>query len=138
MINFHLTDVAWIIEKNFNFKSALVIGLIQVVSLIPGVSRSGVTITAARFLNFKRVDSAKISFLLSIPALCGASFLGLWDVPNEAIEINTLVILAIILSFLFSYLTVKFFLRYLNRFSLNIFVIYRITVALILLSIIYF
>ena len=126
------------ISSNLNIKSILFIGIFQILALIPGVSRAGITITAARLLSFNRVDSGKISFLLSIPALAGASFLGLKDIPNESIEINLLVIIAIILSFLFSYLTVKFFLRYLNRFSLNIFVIYRITIALILLSIIYF
>ena len=126
------------ISSNLNIKSIIFIGMFQILALIPGVSRAGITITAARLLSFNRVDSGKISFLLSIPALAGASFLGLKDIPNESIEINLLVIIAIILSFLFSYLTVKFFLRYLNRFSLNIFIIYRITIALILLSIIYF
>ena len=126
------------ISSNLSIKSIVFIGMFQILALIPGVSRAGITITAARLLSFNRVDSGKISFLLSIPALAGASFLGLKDIPNESIEINLLVIIAIILSFLFSYLTVKFFLRYLNRFSLNIFVIYRITIALILLSIIYF
>ena len=126
------------ISSNLNIKSIVFIGMFQILALIPGVSRAGITITAARLLSFNRVDSGKISFLLSIPALAGASFLGLKDIPNESIEINLLVIIAIILSFLFSYLTVKFFLRYLNRFSLNIFVIYRITIALILFSIIYF
>lgn len=126
------------ISSNLNIKSIIFIGMFQILALIPGVSRTGITITAARLLSFNRVDSGKISFLLSIPALAGASFLGLKDIPNESIEINLLVIIAIILSFLFSYLTVKFFLRYLNRFSLNIFIIYRITIALILLSIIYF
>ena len=94
--------------------------------------------TAARFLNFNRVDSGKISFLLSIPALAGASFLGLKDVFNEPVEINYLIIIAVILSFLFSYVTVKFFLNYLNKFSLNIFVTYRISISLILFAIIYF
>ncbi len=126
------------ISSNLNIKSIIFIGMFQILALIPGVSRAGITITAARLLSFNRVDSGKISFLLSIPALAGASFLGLKDIQNESIEINLLVIIAIILSFLFSYLTVKFFLRYLNKFSLNIFVIYRITIALILLSIIYF
>ncbi len=125
-------------STNLNIKSIIFIGLFQILALIPGVSRAGITITAARFLNFNRVDSGKISFLLSIPALAGASFLGLKDISNETIEINLLVIIAIILSFLFSYLTVKFFLNYLNKFSLNIFVIYRIIIALILLLIIYF
>ena len=114
------------------------IGLFQILALIPGVSRAGITMTAARFLKFNRVDSGKISFLLSIPALAGASFLGLKDIFNEPIELNYVVAIAIILSFLFSYTTVKFFLNYLNKFSLNIFVIYRIVISLILFSIIYF
>ena len=126
------------ISTNLNIRSIIFIGLFQILALIPGVSRAGITITAARFLNFNRVDSGKISFLLSIPALTGASFLGLKDMSNETIEINLLVIITIILSFLFSYLTVKFFLNYLNKFSLNIFVIYRILIALFLLLIIYF
>ena len=126
------------ISTNLNIKSIMFIGLFQILALIPGVSRAGITMTAARFLNFNRVDSGKISFLLSIPALAGASFLGLKDVSNETIEINLLVIVAIILSFLFSYLTIKFFLNYINKFSLSIFVIYRIIIALILLLIIYF
>ena len=125
------------ISTNLDVRSILLIGLFQILALIPGVSRAGITMTAARFLNFNRVDSGKISFLLSIPALCGASFLGLWDIPSEAIEINTLIIIAIIFSFLFSYLTVKFFLNYINKFSLKIFVFYRILIGLILLSIIY-
>ena len=126
------------ISSNLNIRSILFIGLFQILALVPGVSRAGITMTAARFLNFNRVDSGKISFLLSIPALAGASFLGLKDIQNETLEINLLVIIAIVLSFLFSYITVKFFLNYLNKFSLNIFVIYRLIIALILLSIIYF
>ena len=126
------------ISTNLNFKSIIFIGLFQILALIPGVSRAGITLTAARFLNFNRVDSSKISFLLSIPALAGASFLGLKDVIYHSIEINYLIIVAVVLSFLFSYVTVKFFLIYINKFSLSIFVVYRILIALILLLIIYF
>jgi undecaprenyl-diphosphatase len=126
------------ISTNLNIKSILFIGMFQILALIPGVSRAGITITAARFLKFNRVDSSKISFLLSIPALAGASFLGLNDAFNQSIEINYSIILAIVFSFLFSYITVKFFLTYINKFSLNIFVIYRIIIALILFLIIYF
>jgi len=126
------------ISTNLNIKSIIFIGIFQILALIPGVSRAGITMTAARFLKFNRVDSGKISFLLSIPALAGASFLGLKDLSNQSIEINLIVILAVILSFLFSYMTVKFFLSYLNKFSLNIFVIYRIIISIILFTIIYF
>ena len=126
------------ISSNLSLKSIIIIGLFQILALIPGVSRAGITITVSRFLGFNRVDSGKISFLLSIPALAGASFLGLKDAFNEPIDLNYLIIIAIILAFLFSYFTVKFFLNYLNKFSLNIFVIYRIIISLILFSIIYF
>ncbi|MDA9653773.1 undecaprenyl-diphosphate phosphatase [Candidatus Pelagibacter sp.] len=129
--------VAKDISTNLNIKSIVFIGLFQILALIPGVSRAGITLTAARFLKFDRVESSKISFLLSIPALAGASFLGLKDAYNESIEINYLIVVAIILSFLFSYMTVKFFLSYINKFSLNIFVIYRIVIAIILFLIIY-
>jgi len=126
------------ISTNLNIKFIIFIGLFQILALIPGVSRAGITLTAARFLKFNRVDSSKISFLLSIPALAGASFLGLRDAIAQSIEINYLVIVSVILSFLFSYVTVKFFLSYINRFSLNIFVVYRIIISLILFLIIYF
>ena len=125
------------ISKNLNLKSIIFIGIFQILALIPGVSRAGITITAARFLNFNRVDSTKISFLLSIPALIGASSLGITDAFKETLEISYLSIIAIILSFLFSFITVKYFLKYVNNFSLNIFVIYRVFLGIILLLIIY-
>ena len=57
------------ISSNLNFQSIIFIGIFQILSLIPGVSRAGITITAARILKFNRIDSSKISFLLSIPCL---------------------------------------------------------------------
>ena len=126
------------IHTNLNIKTIIFIGMFQILALVPGVSRAGITMTAARFLKFNRVDSSKISFLLSIPALAGASFLGLKDAFNQSIEINYLIIAAVILSFLFSYMTVKFFLNYINKFSLNIFIIYRIIISFILFYIIYY
>ena len=125
------------ISYHLNLKTIFIIGLFQIFSLIPGVSRAGITITAARILKFNRVDSSKISFLLSIPALSGASFLGLKDIFEQSFEFNYLVIIAIVSSFIFSFVTVKFFLDYINKFSMNAFVIYRIIIALILFAIIY-
>ena len=125
------------ISSNLNLQSIMFISLFQILSLVPGVSRAGITITAARILKFNRLDSSKISFLLSIPALGGASFLGLKDVFSQSIEFNYLVIIAIVASFIFSFMTVKFFLIYINKFSMNAFVIYRILIALILFAIIY-
>ena len=125
------------ISTNLNFQTIFFISFFQVLSLIPGVSRAGITITAARILKFNRLDSSKISFLLSIPALTGASLIGFKDLFNQSVDFNYLIIFAIISSFIFSFLTVKFFLIYINKFSMNVFVIYRIIIALILFSIIY-
>ena len=126
------------ISTSLNIKTILFIGLFQILALVPGVSRAGITLTAARFLKFNRVDSSKIAFLLSIPALAGASFLGLKDAIQQSIELNYLLLIAITLSFIFSFITVKYFIKYVSNFSLTVFVIYRISVSLVLFLIIYF
>ena len=126
------------IGKDFNFFSAIVIGLFQILSLIPGVSRSGITITAARFLNFKRYDASKISFLLSIPTLGAVSIFGVKNIVfSESVEFSILNILSIIISFLFSYVTIKFFLKYIQKFSMNLFVVYRLFLGLTLITLYY-
>ena len=124
-------------DDDLNFKSILIIGILQIFALIPGASRSGVAITAGRFLNFDRYDSSKISFYLSIPALAGASTLGIKDAFDKGVEFNILVMFSIIFSFLFSYLTIKYFLAYVKKFNLNIFIYYRILLAGILLIVVY-
>ena len=126
------------LEKNFSYKSAIFIGLFQILSLVPGVSRSGIAITAARLLNFKRVDAAKISFLLSIPILSAVSLFGIKNmILSENIYFTKLNLVSIFLSFLFSLVTIKYFLRYIVKFNLNVFVYYRIFLALILIAIAY-
>ena len=126
------------LEKNFTYKSALLIGLFQILSLIPGVSRSGITITAARMLKFNRFDSAKISFLLSIPTLAAVSVFGLNNlIINNDINVSLVNLASVLLSFLFSFITIKFFLKYIQTFSLNLFVIYRILLGMILLILSY-
>ena len=124
-------------NENLNIKNILIIGLFQILALIPGVSRSGIVITAGRFLNFNRYDSSKISFYLSIPALAGASILGLKDIINQNLQFNILTIFAVFLSFFFSYLTIKYFLAFTKKFSLKIFVYYRIILAGLLFVIVY-
>ena len=124
-------------SSDLNFKTIFYIGLFQTLALIPGVSRAGITITIARLLKFNRYDSSKISFLLAIPALGGASVLSLKDILDQSFDFNYFILLSITLSFLFSYFTVKFFLKYISKFSLNIFIIYRILIALFLLILIY-
>ena len=119
-------------------KAAIFIGLLQILSLIPGVSRSGIAITAARFLKFERVDSAKISFLISIPILGAVSIFGIKNILfSESQYFYKLNVLAILFAFLFSLITIKYFLKYLNKFSLNIFVYYRILLGIFLLALAY-
>ena len=72
------------ISSNLNLKTILYIGLFQILALIPGVSRAGITITAARFFRFNRFDSSKISFLLAIPAIAGASVLQLKNTIGQS------------------------------------------------------
>tara|TARA_B100001123_G_scaffold444587_1_gene593826 strand:+ start:990 stop:1757 length:768 start_codon:yes stop_codon:yes gene_type:complete len=126
------------LDKEFSTRSAVVIGLFQVLSLIPGVSRSGITITSGRFLGFNRFDSAKISFFLSIPTLFAASMLGIYNIYKEgSSELNFLAIIAVIFSFIFSYFTIAIFLNFIRNSSLNIFVIYRLIISLLILGVAY-
>ena len=125
------------ISSELNTKSIIIIGLFQILAIIPGVSRSGIVITASRFLKFDRVESSKIAFYLSIPALAGASVLGFKDVIYDQINFDAIFIFSTSASFLFSYFTIKYFLIYVKMFSLSFFVIYRIVLSIILFSIIY-
>ena len=126
------------IDSHFTNTSALTIGVFQVLALIPGVSRSGITITAGRIFGFSRYDAAKISFFLSIPTLATASILGIFNIYKEgSTELNFLAIIAVIFSFIFSYASIAIFLNYIQKFTLNIFVIYRIIISLFILGIVY-
>tara|TARA_B100001029_G_C15048811_1_gene449152 strand:+ start:1404 stop:2162 length:759 start_codon:yes stop_codon:yes gene_type:complete len=122
------------LKDNFDIKSAFFIGLLQILSLVPGVSRSGIAITASRFLKFDRSESAKISFFLSIPILAAVSVYGLNNIlTSDSSVFSSLNLIAIFLSFVFSYFTIKYFLIYLKKFNLNIFVLYRILLGLLVL-----
>ena len=126
------------IETEFTNKSAIFIGLFQVLALIPGVSRSGITITSGRMLGFNRLDSAKISFFLSIPTLAAASAIGIYNIyREESAELNFLAIVAVIFSFIFSYITIALFFNFIKKFNLNVFIIYRIILSLFILGVVY-
>ena len=126
------------IDQNINYKTIIIIGLFQVLALIPGVSRAGIIITAARFLNFKRYDATKISFLLSIPALLGASIINVNDIIDLNEEQIIYFLFSVLFSFIFSYLTIKYFLKFISMFSMTPFVVYRIFLSLLLFILIFF
>ena len=126
------------IKNNFTYKSAILIGCFQILSLIPGVSRSGIAITAARLLNFKRIDAGKISFLISIPILGAVSIFGIKTLfSSDDLSFTQLNLFSIILSFFFSLITIKYFLNYINKFNLNVFVYYRIFLGIVLIILAY-
>ena len=111
------TKVSKKLHSNFILKSALFIGFFQALALIPGVSRAGITITAARILGYNRIESSKIAFYLSIPALTAVSVFGVYNLSKESIEFNILAFFGIILSFLFSLISIKYFLQFVKNFS---------------------
>jgi len=128
------TKVTIQFNKNISNKNALLIGLAQVLALIPGTSRSGITISCARFLGFSRVDSAKFSFLISIPVLFAACVLGFSDVvfePNNQIII--LITFGFFVSLIISLLCIKVFLKFVENNSLTLFVVLRIILGTVLL-----
>ena len=126
------------IHKDFTYKSALFIGFFQIISLVPGVSRSGIAITAARLLKFKRVDAGKISFLISVPILGAVSIFGIKDlISSDDLSFTYLNLSSIIVSFFFSLITIKYFLSYINKFNLYLFVYYRVFLGLLLIILSY-
>jgi undecaprenyl-diphosphatase len=109
---------------------AVVIGLAQALALVPGTSRSGITITAAMLLGLRRQDAARFSFLLSVPVILLASIyeLGSILISDVAIQWSQLAIAALI-SGIVAYLSIEFFMRFVNAIGLLPFAIYRLILA---------
>ncbi len=116
------------IEK-IGWKEALMIGLAQCVALIPGSSRSGVTITGGLFLNLSRETAARFSFLLSLPSVLAAALLELyktWPVISATTENITNIIVATLVAGIVGYASIGFLLTYLKRHTTTIFIVYRL------------
>ena len=121
-----LADMRW--------SAAIGIGLMQICALIPGASRSGVTMTAARFFGFDRLAAARFSLLLSIPAIAGAGLLKTIDIiyAGDA-QIGLDAAMVAVLSALFAWLAVRIMMSWLTRANFTIFVVYRLVLGLMLL-----
>jgi undecaprenyl-diphosphatase len=113
--------------EHMRWGGALFIGLAQVLALIPGTSRSGITMTAARFMGYERSDAAHFSMLLSIPVILGAGLLAGIDLHQAGnIALNEDILLAAGLSFLTALIAIALLMSWLKRSSFTPFAIYRI------------
>ena len=123
---------------NLSLKLGLIIGLFQVLALIPGTSRSGITIAAGLFLGLSRVEASRFSFLLAIPVIIAASVLQSYELfTNDQININYMnFILGIAISSFVAFLTIQWFLELVSRIGMLPFVIYRVLLGLIIILII--
>ena len=117
--------------KNLSLQMGILIGLFQAIAIIPGISRSGITITAALLLGLKRTDAARFSFLLSTPIILGAGIKEFPSLLNSGLNINILV--GVLVSAAAGYLAIKYMLRYLESRNYNIFVAYRVVLAIVIL-----
>jgi undecaprenyl-diphosphatase len=117
---------------------ALTIGFAQALAIIPGVSRSGVTISAGLFRNFDRSAAARFSFLLSTPIIAGACAKKFWDLHKHEgglpPDMHTAFVAGIIASAITGCITIAFFLNFLRRRSLSLFVWYRIIFGIIVIA----
>jgi undecaprenyl-diphosphatase len=124
--------------EHTTYAAALFIGLSQVLALIPGTSRSGITMTAARFLGFERSDAARFSMLLSIPAIIGAGILyGIDLYQSGNTQIQTEAVIAAALSLVFALIAIALMMAWLRRASFTPFVIYRVLLGIVLLYLVY-
>ena len=134
----------WIVDKKapktktigqMTYRNALYIGLAQALALIPGTSRSGITMTCARFLGYSRTDSAKFSMLMSIPVIfCGAAYMLLTAYLNQSLSVESLsqIGAGILAAAVFGLVAVWFLMRWLKTASFAVFAVYRIVLGLVL------
>ncbi len=125
--------------ENMTFKQTFIIGLSQSLAFIPGVSRSGITMTTGRALGVKREAVAKYSFMLSAPIVLAATIFKLKDFIEYFLIADIMGIVAfaigVVMSFLVGIVVIKFLLNYLKKGSFKIFAIYRIIVGIIVIGI---
>jgi len=119
---------------SLTLKSSLLIGLAQAIALIPGTSRSGITIIAGMFTGLKKINAIRFSFLLSIPIIAGANLVKLPHILQADLALNETVILIIacLATFVSSIFTIKYFLQFAQKFSFVFFAYYRFALAFIL------
>jgi undecaprenyl-diphosphatase len=118
-------------------KDALLIGLAQALALVPGTSRSGVTITVALALGFERQDAARFSFLLAVPVILLATLYSFIGLLNSAVAVAWgQLATGVVISAIVAYLSIDFFMRFVSRIGLLPFAIYRLALAAVILYVV--
>ena len=120
-------------EQDLTMRDSIFIGVMQVASLIPGISRSGATISAGLFAGLDRVAATRMSFFLSIPALLGAGIKELPSAMNGDIPVSTTIV-ATVVSFIVAYAAVAWLLKFVAHHPITWFVTYRVALAAILIG----
>lgn len=123
--------------SDMSLMPALIIGIAQAIAIIPGTSRSGITMTAARALGFERPEAARFAFLLGIPAIAGAGILKLGDALSSGETISFSVLLTAILTFFVALGTITILMKLVRHMSFLPFAVYRILLGIVLLGLIY-
>lgn len=123
--------------EDMTLGSAMLIGTAQALALIPGTSRSGITITAARFLDFERGEAARFSFILGIPAISAAGIYTSLEATQQGHSISPDAYWAALFSFFAALVAIAFLMALVKRASLLVFVIYRYVLGLVLLAMVY-
>jgi len=119
--------------EQMSWRDGLLVGMAQALAIIPGTSRSGVTMTAARALGYNRFESARFSFLLSIPAVAGAGMLIVPEIFEAGGDLAMEALIAGVLTFLAAFATMAFLMNFLKKASMLVFVIYRVAMGVALL-----
>ena len=119
--------------EDMSWRDGLIVGLAQALAIIPGTSRSGVTMTAARFLGYTRYESARFSFLLSIPAVAGAGVLIVPEIAEAGAQLAWDAFVTGVLTFIAAFATMAFLMNFLKKASMLVFVVYRIALGIALL-----
>src|SRR4051812_14897100 len=120
-------------ERSITLTDALVVGAVQCIALVPGISRSGATISAGLFRGLDRVAATRLSFFLSIPALVGAGLFELKDAVKESVPVAPLVV-GTVVSFVVAYATIAWLLRFVAGHKITLFVPYRVALGLLLVG----
>ncbi len=123
--------------SDMSLMPALIIGIAQAIAIIPGTSRSGITMTAARALGFERPEAARFAFLLGIPAIAGAGILKIGDAVAEGQPISFSMILTAVLTFFVALGTITVLMKLVRHMSFLPFAVYRIMLGAVLLGLIY-